>query len=197
VTWVTPGTLLRRYGRSSVARRRRFRGVRPEVLSVAHSCAELRSREDCVSRRRGLARVCLSIRHIPGPARSNVVWQRQSVGFRRRVGDPAFLVLYLVPSSPMGNLHCQHLLRLRLGNGRLPDLLTVLRSSDGDSAWPRARSGAPFSPIAPLPQNLAGGSFGANSAEAKPTAPRPLAAIRWCIAAAAVQPWMLRAHALL
>ena len=125
MTWVTPGTLLRRYGRSSITRRCLFRGVRPEVFSVAHSCADLRRRGHFVFRRRGVARVCLSIRDIHGSYRSNVAWQRQQVGFRCRFGDAAFLVLYLLPSSPMGNLHCQHLLRLRLGNGRLPDLLTV------------------------------------------------------------------------
>jgi len=54
------------------------------------------------------------------------------VGLRPRLSDPTFLVLYLLPSSPMGHLHCEYFLCLRLGNRCVPKLLRVLRSFEGE-----------------------------------------------------------------
>jgi hypothetical protein len=114
-------------------------------LPVADSSAEVRSdRDDIFSRRTGVARARLPIRDIHGSCRSNVARQRQQVGFRHRFGDSAFLVLYLLPSSPMGHLHCQHLLLRWLGNRRLPKLLRSCDRSTG---------------LVPVPPH---GSFGAN-----------------------------------
>ena len=59
------------------------------------------------------------------------------MGLRPRLSDPTFLVLYLLPSSPMGYLHCEYFLCIRLGNRCVPELLRVLRSFEGDPADPQ------------------------------------------------------------
>src|SRR5215469_7577008 len=49
------------------------------------------------------------------------------MGFHPRLRDPTFLVLYLLPSSPMGHLHCEYFLRLRVGDRCVPELLRVIQ----------------------------------------------------------------------
>ena len=66
-----------------------------------------------------------------GPVGAMLLGSGSRWGFVNRFGDPAFLVLYLLPSSTMGHLHCQYLLRRWLGNRCLPKLLTISRSFNG------------------------------------------------------------------
>ena len=66
-----------------------------------------------------------------GPVGAMLLGSGSRWGFVIGLGDSAFLVLYLLPTSTMGHLHRQYLLRFWLGNRSLPKLLTILRSFNG------------------------------------------------------------------